>query len=102
MADVSLDYGTIQSVASALNNAVATIVPELQGLQSQVDGLLSADGGLWMRATSPALQNAYHQFNTTLTQAVQSINEFATQFNQIASQMQQMDSTMAGQINGGH
>ena len=99
MADVEIDYGTIQTVTGALNNAVTTIVPELQGLQSQVDGLLSQDGGLWMNATSPALQNAYHTFNTSLTQAVNGITNFAQQFTSIAGQMNNMDTQMANSIN---
>jgi uncharacterized protein YukE len=99
MADVELDYGTIQTVSTTLNNAVATIVPELQQLQSQVDGLLSQDGGLWMNATSPALQNAYHTFNASLTQAVNGINNFSQQFTSIAGQMKNMDTSMANSIN---
>jgi len=101
MADVAIDYGTTQSVASALNGAVATIVPQLQSLQSQVNALLSQDGGLWMNATSPALQNAYATFNNSLTQAVNGINNFATQFNGIAGQMQSMDTQMASSITSG-
>jgi uncharacterized protein YukE len=99
MADVDIDYGTIQTVSTALNNAVTNIVPELQSLQSQVDGLLSQDGGLWMNATSPALQNAYHTFNTSLTQAVNGITNFSQQFTGIAGQMKSMDSQMANSIN---
>ena len=99
MADVSLDYGTIDAVSTELKNAVANIVPQLQALQARVDGLLAKDGGLWLNATSPALQNAYHTFNTSLTNAVNSINDFATQFTGIAGQMKSMDSQMANQIN---
>lgn len=86
-------------MSNTLNNAVSTIVPQLGTLQAQVAGLLSQDGGLWMTATSPALQNSYQTFNTSLTTAVNGINEFAAQFNSIASQMKSMDSQIANSIN---
>ncbi len=99
MPDVALDYGMIQGVSNALNSAVSTIVPQLTTLKSQVDAMLSQDGGLWMNATSPALQSAYQTFNTSLTAAVNGINDFATQFNSIAGQMRSIDSQMANSIN---
>lgn len=100
MADVEVDYQMIQSVATQLNNAVTTIVPQLTTLKTTVDGMLTQDGGLWMNSTSPALQAQYESFNTNLTNAVDSINQFATQFTQISNQVQQMDTQFATSING--
>jgi uncharacterized protein YukE len=97
--DIALSYGQISGVSGALNNAVAEIVPQLTSLQNQVHTLLSPEGGLWMDATSPALTQSYDQFNTSLTSAVHNITEFANQFNQIATQMKNMDSQMAGSVN---
>jgi uncharacterized protein YukE len=97
--DIALSYQQIAGCCGALNNAVAQIVPELTQLQNQVHGLLSPEGGLWMDATSPALQHSYDQFNTSLTTAVHNITEFANQFNQISTQMKSMDSQMASSIN---
>jgi uncharacterized protein YukE len=98
--DMALTYQQIQAVSTTLNNAVLQIVPELTSLQSQVHTLLSPEGGLWMDATSPALQQSYDQFNTSLTTAVHNIDNFATEFNQIAAQVRQMDSQMASSISG--
>jgi uncharacterized protein YukE len=99
MADVSIDYQTIASVAAILNNAVANIIPQLQALKSQVDGLLTQDGGLWLDKSSPALQASYKTFNDSLTQAVNGISNFAQQFTQIAGQLQNLDTNMANNIN---
>jgi uncharacterized protein YukE len=99
MADVNISYDAVQGVSSQLNNAVNNIVPQLQNLQNQVNGMLSQGGSLWMNQTSPALQNSYQQFNTSLNQAVNGINDFATQFTSITGQMQSMDQQMANSIN---
>jgi hypothetical protein len=95
---MALTYQQIQAVSTTLNNAVMQIVPELTALQAQVHTLLSPEGGLWMDATSPALQQSYDQFNTSLTIAVHNIDDFATEFNQIATQCRQMDSQMASAV----
>lgn len=99
MPDVNISYEAVKGVTAQLNNAVTNIVPQLTTLQTQVNAMLSQDGSLWMNATSPALQNSYQQFNTSLTQAVNGINDFANQFNSIIGQMQSMDSQMANSIN---
>ena len=99
MADIAIDYTEIQQCSATLTSAVQNIVPQLQNLQSRVNQLLSPDGGLYMVNTSPALQNAYQKFNTQVTQAVNAIDEFAKQFNSIASGMKSTDVNMASQVN---
>jgi hypothetical protein len=98
MVDVAIDYATIQTVCGALNNAVTNIVPELTSLQTQVDGLLQQDGGLWLSQTSPALQTSYHTFSSSLTNPVNGITNFAQQFSSIGSQMKDMDTQMANSV----
>lgn len=96
--DMDVTYDNITSVDTILNNAVATIVPQLTALQNQVQALLAPDGGLWLQQSSPALWSAYQQFNTSLTNGIQDINQFATQFNGIATSLQQMDTQLAQSI----
>jgi uncharacterized protein YukE len=98
MADIKLDYGTIQTVSGKLNSAEQNISPQLADLHTSVDGLLGQDGGLWMNKTSPALQSTYEQFNTNIMLAMNSINNFADMFRGIATSTQQYDSDSANQI----
>ncbi len=102
MADISIDYAQVQSVSGQLTTAVSsTLVPELTTLQNAVNGLLQSSGGLYLTSTSPALDQAYIKFNNDLNNAIQGITSFAQQFNQIAGQLQQMDSQMAASIKSG-
>jgi len=98
MADIRLDYQTIHTVSTKLNAAEQNISPQLADLHTQVDGLLTEDGGLYMKATSPALQSTYEQFNTNVMLAMNSINNFADMFRGIATSTQEYDSNSANQI----
>ena len=98
MANVSVDYTEIETVAKQLQNGVTTINPQLQALKNSVDGLLGS--GLVLTQTSPAMQVAYEKFTASLTSAVENINSFAQQFTNISNQMQAMDSQMAQSIKG--
>ncbi|MCK9924278.1 hypothetical protein MXD61_20810 [Frankia sp. AgPm24] len=95
MADIKIDYASVDTVAASLNAAVAETVPKLTSLQSAVTALLSSGGGLWLVKSSPVLQQQYTDFNTSVTAAVNNINSFANQFNNIVSQLQAMDSAIA-------
>ncbi|WP_405591331.1 hypothetical protein [Streptomyces sp. NBC_01190] len=96
-ANVQLEYSQIDTVSSQLNNAVSNINPQLLTLKNSVDNLLS--DGLFLQQTSPAMQHAYEQFTTQLQQIVTKIGDFAKQFTDIKTQINDMDTTMANQIN---
>jgi uncharacterized protein YukE len=100
LADVDVTYEQVQSVSGALNNAYNEIVPQLTTLKSQVDGMLTQGGGMWMNSTSPVLQESYQNFNAGLNQAIQGITQFASQFDQIANQVYSMDAQFANSIGG--
>jgi hypothetical protein len=48
--------------------------------------------------TSPKLRDSYANFNTSVTQAVNNITEFAKQFQQIGDSVTNLDSQIAGGI----
>ena len=99
MADLQLNSEQVSDVANALNTATnSTIVPELDTLMTQVNGLLMQGGGLWLQQTSPALLSQYQQFNTSLQQLVQEIPQFALNFTQISGQLMNADQTWSSQI----
>ena len=95
--NVQLEYQQIDTVSSQLNNAVNNINPQLLTLKNSVDNLLN--DGLFLQQTSPAMQHAYEQFTNQLQQIVQKIGDFAKQFTDIKTQINDMDTTMANQIN---
>ncbi|CAO5162970.1 WXG100 family type VII secretion target [Frankia sp. AiPs1] len=95
MADISIDYASIDTVNGILTGAVNNTVPKLTSLQAEVTALLTADGGLWLVKSSPVLSKQYSDFNTSITTAVNNIISFAHQFSNIASQLQAMDAAIS-------
>ena len=99
MADIDIDYDTINGVSGLLNSAEANISPQISNLHTQVDNMLMQDGGLWMSQTSPAIQQQYEQFNSAAIQCCNAINSFANMFSSLVKNLQSMDGTMANNIN---
>lgn len=87
MADIEIDYAIIEQTAAALNGAQEEIIPELNGLVTSVDTLLSQSGGLWMDLTSPTLQAEYLTFTNSLITLVDNLGQFAQTFQNIKSSM---------------
>ncbi|MEC3992827.1 hypothetical protein VSR01_04405 [Actinacidiphila sp. DG2A-62] len=96
MPNISLDYEQIDTVSGKLDAANENIVPMLNQLLTDVNGLL--DNGLVFEQSSPALRESYQKFNTALLQAVQGIKDFASQFRGIKDSMSQNDADMAQKI----
>ncbi|MCL2552861.1 MAG: hypothetical protein FWE15_19110 [Actinomycetia bacterium] len=96
MPNISLDYEQIDTVSGKLDSANENIVPMLNQLLTDVNGLL--DNGLVFEQSSPALRESYQKFNTALLQAVQGIKDFASQFRGIKDSMSQNDADMAQKI----
>ncbi|WP_217205969.1 hypothetical protein [Streptomyces sp. AC550_RSS872] len=97
MAQTHVDDEQVNSTAAKLNNAVnSTLVPQLSELQREVETLLG--DGLKLAQTSPRLSESYANFNTSVTQAVNNITEFAKQFQQIAKSVQDLDSQIASSM----
>lgn len=98
MAEIDISYENIQQAATILTNAEADIAPQIKNMQTQVDNLLTPDGGLWMSQTSPAIQAQYDQFNTSAVQCCQAITSFANMFTSLVNNLQSMDTRMAYNI----
>lgn len=97
MSRSTVDTNAIDATAAKLNNAVSTtLVPQLQHIQHEVEALLG--DGLVLAQTSPKLRESYANFNTSVTQAVNNITEFAKQFQQIGQAQQDLDGSIAGGI----
>lgn len=92
-----VDDEAINATAAKLNNAVSsTLVPQLTDLQREVEALLS--DGLRLQKSSPKLRESYVNFNTSVTQAVNNITEFAKQFQSIGTGVNDFDSQVAGSV----
>jgi uncharacterized protein YukE len=97
MPRTTVDEEAINATAAKLNNAVSsTLVPQLTNLQREVEALLG--DGLVLEQTSPKLGESYTNFNTSVTQAVNNITEFAKQFQQIGQSVRDLDRQIAGGI----
>jgi hypothetical protein len=94
--NIALDYGKIDATAAKLKSAKENLIPQLETLRTEVNGLL--DDGLVFQDSSPALRESYEKFNTSLRQAVDGIGSFADTFTSIKDGMQQNDSAMAKDI----
>jgi uncharacterized protein YukE len=96
MPNISLDYAQIEATSGKLDTANETIVPMINQLRTDVNGLL--DNGLVFQESSPAMRESYEQFNTSLQKAVDGIKSFAQMFRDIRNSMSQNDSDMAKKI----
>ena len=100
MANITVDYSKVDAASNALTAAVNTTVPRLTALQSAVTNLLTSDGGLWLKKSSPTLSGQYTEFNNSVTAAVQNITSFAQQFQNIVAQLNAMDDAITQSSSG--
>ncbi|CAN3984641.1 WXG100 family type VII secretion target [Kitasatospora purpeofusca] len=96
MPNISLDFEKIETTSGQLDSAAENIVPMLNDLKNNVNNLLG--DGMVFQQSSPAMQEAYDKFNTSLLAAMEGIKGFAKQFRQIKDQMHQMDQDMASSL----
>lgn len=99
MSDVRFTYDLVYTVSSRLNQVTADTVPELAALQNKVNNLLTTGGGLWLRLSSPTLNEKYIEFNRSVTQAVLSIPGWAHQFENIVSAVKDLDRAITENAN---
>jgi hypothetical protein len=96
MADVSVDRADVARVANLLTTNSASIVDDLQGLLTAVNALLADPaGGLWLQKASPVLSASYTEFSGMLKDAIKNIDSFATSFQSVADNLDQMDTQLA-------
>lgn len=97
-ANISLSYSEIERVSNLLDTSVdETLVPRMQEAKTEVDNLL--DTSLVLTESSPALQQQYEKFTQSLTDATNSIKDYAEQFRSIMQSVKDMDSEIADSVN---
>jgi uncharacterized protein YukE len=99
MPDISVTYDEITTVSTKLTQVASETVPTLASLQTQVAALLDPSGGLWLTLSSPVLKDKYVSFNTSVTQAVNNIPQWAHQFQNIASSIHDLDQQIVDSSN---
>ena len=99
MSDINVVYDEVAAVASKLNQVASDTVPKLAQIDQRVTQLLSQGGGLWLLQSSPVLNDKYKAFNDSVTKAVSSIPQWAQQFNNIVSQLQDLDRQIVDSAN---
>lgn len=92
-------YDDVQAVATKLRQTATDTVPKLTLVQNAVNSLLQDGGGLWLMQSSPVLNEKYQAFNTSVTQAVNSIPSWANQFENIVAQLRDMDKQIVDSAN---
>ncbi len=97
MADIALDFQRIDDVSKRLMGARENIIPMINTLLTDVNGLL--ENGMVFKESSPAMRDAYGKFNTSLNLAVDGIKSFSEMFAKIRTQMHEMDVEMAKNLN---
>ncbi|WP_165990130.1 M3 family metallopeptidase [Streptomyces sp. YIM 98790] len=97
-ANISLTYSEIETVCNTLDSSVEdTLVPRMKEAKAEVDELL--ENALVLVQSSPALQQQYEKFTTALTEATDSIKQYANQFRQIKKSVEDMDQEIANKVN---
>jgi hypothetical protein len=91
MSDMKVVYSEVQTVTTKLRQTATDTVPKLSMVQTTVNTLLQDGGGLWLIQSSPVLDDKYKNFNTSVTQAVNSIPSWANQFENICAQLRDLD-----------
>jgi uncharacterized protein YukE len=99
MPDIKVVYEEVQAVATKLRQVATDTVPKLTLVQTTVNALLQDGGGLWLTQSSPVLDEKYKNFNTSVTQAVNSIPSWANQFENIIAQLRDMDKQIVDAAN---
>jgi uncharacterized protein YukE len=94
MAGVSMNFDAIENVANTLASNAEHIASVLQVVQAQVSALVTGQD-LHLEQSSPALNQAYTEFNTALNKNIQGMHDFGTQFRSIVQNMRDMDGAMA-------
>ncbi|MBT0772309.1 hypothetical protein KIH74_25415 [Kineosporia sp. J2-2] len=99
MSDMKVVYDDVATVSTKLHQVTTDTLPRLTAMQNSVNNLLTDGGGLWLISSSPVLEQKYNDFNTSITQAVNSIPQWANQFDNIVSQLKSLDASIVESAN---
>ncbi|GAB6898983.1 hypothetical protein [Kineosporia succinea] len=91
MADVNVDPDAVRNAVNVMNNNKESIITDLQGLLTAVTALLTLDGGLWLKNSSPIMSTEFQAFSRDLQEAITNIQSFAESFNSTVTNLQLLD-----------
>ena len=97
MANITFTYGEIESAATQLGAGRQEIVEKLQGMQRQIQSLVSS--GFVTEHASDKFNTAYTQYTTNANQLIEQLNEIQQFLTGTANAMRELDSQIASKIN---
>lgn len=98
MANINVSFQDLQDAAGKLTNGQQELTTKLNELKSYIDTLVS--GGFVTDQASGAFQEKYHEFTTSATNVVSSLDGMAGFLQQTAQVLQDTDTTLASTIRG--
>ncbi|GLY29871.1 hypothetical protein [Kineosporia sp. NBRC 101731] len=101
MSDIKVSYTKVVEVTTNLHSTTHDTLPKLSAVKQAVDGLLADGGGLWLTSSSPTLQEKYEAFNKSVTEAINSIPQWANQFDNIVTQLKDLDRSIVESAGSG-
>lgn len=98
VADIKVDFAQARSACNAFIAKKEDVKGVLTALRTDVQRLLTTDGGLFLRQSSPAFDNSYSQFNANMLKTIENIESFAKSWTDIVNQLEKMDGQMKSSI----
>jgi uncharacterized protein YukE len=89
--DINVDPDLVNKAAKVMNDNKDTILEDLKSLLSAVQGLLTNDGGLWLKQSSPVMSTEFQGFAKQLSDAIANIESFASSFTSTVANLQKLD-----------
>lgn len=96
MANVSVDYQSLQAQATSLTTNKNDIETMLSNLKTQVDNLVAE--GFVTDSSSKAFQQSYDEFTTGMNKTIEGLDGMATFLTKAASTFQDVDQQLANAL----
>lgn len=91
MPDVNVDPVAARNVIKVMNQHKDTIIADLDDLLTKVTALLTNDGGLWLKQSSPVMSVEFATFQKNLRDAIANIQNFGESFESTVKNLEELD-----------
>jgi WXG100 family type VII secretion target len=91
MADVNVNYESMENAAQRLSAGQEEITSQLSALKAMVDELV--DNGFVTDVASGSFHESYTEFNTSITQAIEALDAMSRYLNSTVSTFRDADSS---------
>ncbi|MBT0772308.1 hypothetical protein KIH74_25410 [Kineosporia sp. J2-2] len=91
MTDINVDPTAIATTKTVISDNIDTCVADLKSLLAAVQTLLTSDGGLWLKTSSPVMSEQFTKFATDLQDGISKIQTFADTFQSILDNLNELD-----------